>query len=69
MGADLHFETFEQHSYKRYIRSYANANYTQLRKDFLDVDWDREVFNTHNINDIYDNFTKVYNHISDKPFI
>ena len=25
-----------------------------------------EVFNTHNINDIYDNFTKVYNHYVDK---
>lgn len=66
VGADLHFKTFKQHSYKRYVRNYANANYIQLRKDLLDVDWNMEVFNTHNINDIYDNFTKVYNHYVDK---
>ena len=66
VGVDLHFKTFKQHSYKRYIRNYTKANYSQLCTDLSNVDWDREVFNTHNINDINDNFMKIYNHYVDK---
>ena len=79
----LSFKTHKQLAYKRTIRNYNLSNFKDLNIDLALVDWGEEVFNSENINDIYNNFIKIYStlieqHVptktvtvrpSDKPYI
>lgn len=80
---EIHFKTYKQRAYRRILTDYAHADYTSLNSDLLQVNWDRDVFNSTNINDVYKNFTDIFTqhvnqHIpkkvvvirpSDKPFM
>lgn len=48
------------------IKNYNLANYQGLNADLTLVNWDEEVFNTENINDIYNNFTEKYSKLIEK---
>lgn len=53
---DVKYKTFKQYAYKRTVRNYNCTNFKDVECDLNTIDWDTEVFNTENINEIYDNF-------------
>lgn len=58
--------SFNTHNtYKRIIRNYNLANFRGLNLDLASVNWD-EVFTSDNIDDIYNNFTKIYSTLIEK---
>ena len=63
---DITYNTFKQYAYKRTIRNYNYANYADISNDINITDWDSTVFNSENINEVYDNFLQTYNNIIDK---
>ena len=56
----MSFKTHKQLAYKSTIRIFNLANFKDLNIDLALVNWDEEVFNSENLNDIYNNFIKIY---------
>lgn len=48
----------KHYAYQRVIRDYNNANYG-LNNDLTGTNWEEEVFNAENINEINSNFTNI----------
>ena len=73
----------KQHSYKRTIRKYDNANYEGFVSDLDNINWEENFNSCGNINNIYSKFLNIYSdnvnkHIptkivtirpADKPFM
>lgn len=62
---DVKYKTFKQYAYKRTVRNYNCTNFKDVECDLNTVDWDTGVFIREN-NEIYDNFSQIYNKILDK---
>lgn len=51
-GVEVMFHIMKQYAYQRVIMNYNNANYGGLNNDLTATNWEEEVFNDENINEI-----------------
>lgn len=66
VGLDLQFYTHKQYAYKREIVDYNNADFKKLNSELSNINWDVEVFNSLDLDEIYSKFTKILNSTVDK---
>ena len=66
IGAELRLHSFKQFAYKRKIRDYKLANYDKANDDIKQINWEEDVFNGENIDDIYNSFLNKLNTCLDK---
>lgn len=58
-GVEVKFHIMKHYAYQRVIRDYNNAIYVGLNNDLTGTNWEEEVFNAENINEINSNFTNI----------
>lgn len=66
IGLDLQFCSHRQYAYRREIVDYNNADFNKLNSELANINWDVEVFNSCDIDEIYSKFTNVLNSTVDK---
>lgn len=66
IGIDLQFCLHKQYAYRREIVNYNNSDFNKLDSELANIQWDVEVFNSRDIDEMYSKFTNVLNFSVDK---